>query len=62
MDELARKLSSAGGNEEAVIADTRSHGYYDAGAIEGGYPAWQRSGNPVEPVPREEVVRLPRFR
>jgi membrane protein DedA with SNARE-associated domain len=32
VNELAKKLNSAGGSPEVVIADTRSHGYYNDGA------------------------------
>jgi membrane protein DedA with SNARE-associated domain len=33
IDELAEKLNSEGSKERIIIADTRSHGYYDAGAM-----------------------------
>lgn len=33
VDELAEKLKSLEGRETIIVADTRSHGYYDAGAM-----------------------------
>jgi len=33
VDELAKKLNSLEGKEKTIVADTRSHGYYDAGAM-----------------------------
>ena len=34
---------------------------YDAYVIDGGLSAWKRSGYAVEAVPKEDVIKLPRF-
>ena len=34
---------------------------YNAYVVKGGYRAWRRSGREVEPVPPEDIVKLPRF-
>jgi rhodanese-related sulfurtransferase len=34
---------------------------YNAFAIIGGLRAWQKAGLPVEPVPADDLVLLPKF-
>jgi len=34
---------------------------YNAFVIAGGLRAWTRAGYPVEPVPAEDMVKLPTF-
>ena len=86
-DEVARRLASAAPGS-VLIADVRSHGYYDSGTarikgsieatsarvahllreegfkvfvIAGGLRAWRKAGQAVEPVPGDDVIKLPMF-
>ena len=34
---------------------------FNAFILVGGLAAWRRAGQPVEPVPREDLVKLPTF-
>jgi rhodanese-related sulfurtransferase len=34
---------------------------FNAFILVGGLAAWRRAGQPVEPVPREDMVKLPTF-
>jgi len=34
---------------------------FKAFILVGGLAAWRRAGQPVEPVPREDLVKLPTF-
>jgi len=34
---------------------------FNAFVIEGGLAAWRRAGHPLEPVPKEDLVKLPTF-
>jgi len=34
---------------------------FNSFVIEGGLAAWRKSGLPLEPVPTEDVVKLPTF-
>jgi rhodanese-related sulfurtransferase len=43
-----------------VARALRDHGL-EAVVVEGGLQAWKRAGQPVEKVPREDIVQLPKF-
>jgi rhodanese-related sulfurtransferase len=34
---------------------------FNAFILVGGLAAWRKAGQPVEPVPREDLVKLPTF-
>jgi rhodanese-related sulfurtransferase len=34
---------------------------FKAFVIKGGLRAWRKAGNPVEPVPNDDLVKLPTF-
>ena len=34
---------------------------FNASILVGGLAAWRKAGQPVEPVPREDLVKLPTF-
>lgn len=34
---------------------------FKAFVIQGGLRAWRKAGNPVEPVPNDDVIKLPTF-
>jgi len=34
---------------------------FNAFVIEGGLTAWRKAGLPLEPVPRDDLVKLPMF-
>jgi rhodanese-related sulfurtransferase len=38
----------------------REHGF-NAFVIDGGLRAWRHAGKPLEPVPHDDVVKLPTF-
>jgi rhodanese-related sulfurtransferase len=44
------------------VAHILSENGFDARVVVGGFSAWQRAGYPIEAVPQEDVVLLPRFR
>jgi rhodanese-related sulfurtransferase len=44
------------------VAHILSQNGFDARVVVGGFSAWQRAGYPIEEVPQEDVVLLPRFR
>jgi rhodanese-related sulfurtransferase len=43
-----------------VALQLREKGF-NAFVIEGGLAAWRKAGNPLEPVPRDDLVKLPTF-
>ncbi len=34
---------------------------FKAFVIQGGLRAWRKAGNPVEPVPNDDLIKLPTF-
>jgi rhodanese-related sulfurtransferase len=44
------------------VAHTLIENGFEAYVIVGGLKAWQKAGLPVESVPRDDLVQLPRFR
>jgi rhodanese-related sulfurtransferase len=43
-----------------VALQLRDKGF-NAFVIEGGFAAWRKAGQPVEPVPKDDLVKLPTF-
>jgi len=43
-----------------VALQLREKGF-NAFVIEGGLAAWRKAGQPLEPVPQSDLVRLPTF-
>jgi rhodanese-related sulfurtransferase len=43
-----------------VALQLREKGF-NAFVIEGGLAAWRKARNPLEPVPRDDLVKLPTF-
>jgi rhodanese-related sulfurtransferase len=43
-----------------VALELRKRGF-NALVIEGGLAAWRKAGQPLEPVPEDDLVKLPTF-
>jgi rhodanese-related sulfurtransferase len=43
-----------------VALQLREKGF-NAFVIEGGLAAWRKAGEPLEPVPKDDLVKLPTF-